>query len=45
MTASESVLSPPLPDSGEEVVQQSREAVTRKPEGRKSLLRVRLETV
>ena len=35
---------PPLPELGEEVVQQSREAVTRTPEDRKSL-RVRLETV
>ena len=36
---------PPLPELGEEVVQQSREAVTRTPEDRKSLLRVRLEIV
>ena len=35
----------PLPEPGEEIVQQSRDAVTRTPEGRKSLLRVRLETV
>ena len=39
------VSTPPLPEPGEEVVQQSREAVTRTPEDRKSLLRVRLEGV
>ena len=39
------VPTPPLPEPGEEVVQQSREAVTRTPEDRKSLLRVRLEGV
>ena len=39
------VLTPPLPEPGEEVVQQSREAVAPTPEDRKSLLRVRLEGV
>ena len=46
MTASESkglaipaVLSPPLPEPGEEVVQQSREAVTRKPEGSEIIIK------
>ena len=39
------VPTPLLPEPGEEVVQQSREIVAPTPEGRKSLLRVRLETV
>ena len=39
------VPTPPLPYPGEEVVEQSREAVTPTPQDRKSLLRVKLEGV